>query len=110
MHKLLTGAAIAAVLVAGAAPAYAVHRQVVLGSMGDDVLIAPNGPTLVVALDGNDRVRGGSNDVLRGGRGDDRLVDLGRRVRLNGGAGFDVCVIGRGMQATVLRCEVIRRR
>lgn len=65
-------------------------RDVLLGTAGDDLLIARGGNDTVRGLQGADTLRGGGdNDVLSGGKGDDRLFSGGDNAKLLGGDGYD---------------------
>ncbi len=72
-----------------------VHRhgrfaQVIVGTSGDDHLVAGNGGALVFGLGGDDTLDGGNGkDCLVGGEGDDILVGGNGKDVLLGGEGDD---------------------
>ena len=81
----------------------------ILGSPGEDVLNGTRCDDRIVAFGSNDVLRGkGGEDRLRGGRGADRLngvetFGFAQADVLNGGRGFDTCVID--FLDIALRCE-----
>ncbi len=112
--------------------ASATHLVPYTGTDGNDFISTGNGGSIVWALAGDDRVKGGrgtdiihggrGNDVLHtgdggakeavwGGRGNDRIFeyDSGRSPGyLNGGAGRDLCV--GDVNSVFVRCERIEYR
>lgn len=81
----------------------------ILGTPGEDVLNGTFCDDRIVAFGSDDVLRGrGGEDRLRGGRGDDRLngvesFGFPQADVLNGGRGFDTCVID--VFDVALRCE-----
>lgn len=74
-------------------------RVRLVGTQGDDVLAASkddaSNSTLILGLDGNDRLTGGNGkDCLVGGRGDDSLDGGNGKDVLIGGAGDDALMDG----------------
>jgi hypothetical protein len=77
-----------------------------LGTKGDDRLMATPRRDVIVGLAGNDVISGSGGrdlicggegrDVIEGNSGNDRLWGQGGRDFLNGGAGIDVCSGGPG--------------
>lgn len=97
MRKTVMMVALVALLVAMFAPAvYAAVRE---GNAGDNYLGETCGDDVLFGEAGNDTLDanncGPDEDVLRGGRGTDRLLanDGDRLDSLNGGLGYDTCVV-----------------
>lgn len=68
-----------------------------LGSAGDDVLLASDLGATLVGLAGNDDLRGGAvADLIEGGDGNDRLSGAGGNDWLDGGAGVNLLIGGDG--------------
>jgi Ca2+-binding RTX toxin-like protein len=85
------------------------HSEVICARGGDDLVYDRGGHDLVYGQGGNDTLFGGSgHDVLNGGPGDDVIhSDDGlTNERVNGGDGFDRCVIDSG--DNVKNCENIK--
>ena len=119
-------AALAAVLLASAAPA---HAERMSGTSGADRIVGTGNGDVIRSGRGNDRLLGGAgNDRLSGGRGSDRLTGGAGRDRLSGGRGSDrlnsvdgradgrirggrgrdFCRIDPADAANVKGCEVVR--
>ena len=124
MRKLVTVAAAAALVLAiGATPALAnddddddrchSHQDeglVLLGSPLADRLVGTACDDTILGFAGNDVLRSRDSvdgDFVRGGRGNDRITSLGEFGRINGGSGFDTCVVPSDSSIAVVRCEVI---
>jgi len=88
---------------------------VITGTAGDDVIHSnqcrPRGAQTIYGLRGNDRIWGGKgSDAEYGGAGNDRLHSYHASMDpvLDGGGGFDKCVIALGAATDgVVDCEVI---
>ena len=75
------------------------------GTPGDDVIVGGKGDNKIKGKGGNDLICGGSgDDTIKGGGGDDGLSGGGGRDKLNGGADEDVCDGGPGRDK-VKGCE-----
>jgi Ca2+-binding RTX toxin-like protein len=96
MRKMLLLVAMLAMALAVAAPAFAAVKR---GDGGDNYIRETCGNDTLVGRGGNDTLDanncGGDRDLLYGNRGNDRLLanDGDRLDSLNGGPGFDTCVV-----------------
>jgi RTX calcium-binding nonapeptide repeat (4 copies)/WD40-like Beta Propeller Repeat len=81
------------------------------GRGGDDRILGGAGNDVMLGGPGDDEIDGGSGtDRLVGGAGDDRLLAYdGLADTLDGGPGSDRARADRGLDATVLRVEGVRR-
>jgi len=90
-------------------------KRVILGTHGDDVIVALGGNNVIFGLHGDDVICAGpGNDIVFGGRGDDKLFgedgndvligDAGNDY-LDGGPDWDICLGGSGFD-TVKNCEL----
>lgn len=69
----------------------------IVGTRGNDVIVAGRRANVIVGRGGNDTIcGGGGRDRIFGGRGNDRLYGGGGRDRLHGGRGNDRLHGGRG--------------
>ena len=120
MRKLVTIAAMAAVLGIIALPSAAMANDedhcrgddgtvnLILGSRDADRLVGTDCDDAIFGFGGDDRIRGKyGTDLLRGGRGDDRISDPSFEGRINGGSGFDTCIVGVFSEIAVVRCEIV---
>lgn len=79
--------------------------DVILGTAGNDVIVAGDGEDLVRGLGGNDIICGSDDDdILKGGRGHDALFGESGGDTLKGGIGTDRCVGGFGVDRAK-KCE-----
>jgi Ca2+-binding RTX toxin-like protein len=69
----------------------AVNTIVMVGNRGDDLLQVGKRVTIAAFIDGGD-----GNDVLRGGSGNDTIVDLLGNNKIRGGDGADTILLGNG--------------
>jgi len=118
------GAALVVLLVVMLAPAaLAVKNCTAYPSYGTDngeklaERLVKRSPDKIYALRGDDRIEAGifirDRDILFGGRGDDRLraADVDGKDVVNGGPGFDVCIIDEDElygKDTTRGCERVR--
>lgn len=113
MKKLLVSLVMFGVV---AYPSMAMAQTIIYGTSGDDVIHAnqtsPRGAQTLYGLQGDDRIWGGKgNDTVFGGNGDDRLHSYhAGKDTLNGGRGWDICVIAKDSPDVVISCEVVRYR
>jgi hypothetical protein len=97
--------------------------QTIVGTDGDDVIVAQNGGALIFGMGGNDTITGGNGkdcilggvgndvidgsngqDVLLGGSGDDTIDGGNGKDAIDGGDGVDTC-IGNNGGDTLVGCE-----
>lgn len=89
-------------------------QNVVYGTKGNDVIrgnqAGPGKPAQTIyGLGGDDRIWGGKGaDSIYGGRGKDRLHDFhAGNDSINGGPGFDKCVVDSKDAADAVSCEKV---